>query len=54
LVEEGNSKKMAEHLVTLAHNADLRHQMGQAAWRRAQSHFSWQVEAEKLRQLMGI
>jgi colanic acid/amylovoran biosynthesis glycosyltransferase len=54
LVEEGNSKKMSEYLVTLLRDADLRDQMGQAAWQRAQSHFSWQVEAEQLRQLMGI
>ncbi len=54
LVEEGNCKKMAEYLVTLARDAELRHQMGQAAWQRAQLHFSWQVEAEQLRQLMGL
>jgi glycosyltransferase involved in cell wall biosynthesis len=54
LVEEGNSKKMAEYLVTLARDADLRNQMGQAAWQRAQLHFSWQLESKQLRQLMGL
>ncbi|MEH1988901.1 glycosyltransferase family 4 protein [Nostoc sp.] len=54
LVEEGNSKKMAEYLITLAHDAHLRTQMGKAGWQRAQQHFSWEVEAEQLRHVMGL
>jgi glycosyltransferase involved in cell wall biosynthesis len=54
LVEEGNSKKMAEYLINLAHDAHLRVQMGKAGWQRAQQHFSWKVEAEQLRHLMGV
>ncbi len=54
LVQEGNSKKMGEYLVNLARDIDLRHQMGQLAWQRAQSYFSWEVEAQQLRQLMGL
>ncbi len=54
LVQEGNSKKMGEYLVNLARDINLRHQMGQLGWQRAQSYFSWQVEAQQLRQLMGL
>jgi glycosyltransferase involved in cell wall biosynthesis len=54
LVEEGNSKKMAEYLVTLAREPHLRVQMGKAGWQRAKQHFAWEVEAEQLRQLMGL
>jgi glycosyltransferase involved in cell wall biosynthesis len=54
LVEEGNSKKMAKYLITLAHNAHLRVQMGKAGWQRARQNFSCELEAEQLRHLMGL
>jgi colanic acid/amylovoran biosynthesis glycosyltransferase len=54
LVEEGNTKKMAEHLIALARDTQLRVDMGKEAWGRAQQHFSWEVESEQLRKVMGL
>jgi glycosyltransferase involved in cell wall biosynthesis len=41
LVNEGDSAAMAERLITLVRNYDLRRQMGIAGWQRARERFTW-------------
>jgi glycosyltransferase involved in cell wall biosynthesis len=54
LVEEGDSTGMAERLVALARDAELRHCMGVAGWQRAQEKFSWEKERGNLLRVMGL
>ncbi len=54
LVDEGDSTGMAEKILELATDGDLRRSFGLAGWERASGHFSWKIEKEKLRDLMGI
>jgi glycosyltransferase involved in cell wall biosynthesis len=54
LVEEGNSRDMAERLVTLARQPDLRQRMGAAGWQRAKERFSWEKERDQLRHILGL
>jgi colanic acid/amylovoran biosynthesis glycosyltransferase len=54
LVDEGDLAGMAERLVTLAEDRDLRLKMGTAGWRRAKEHFSWKREREELLAVLGI
>ncbi len=54
LVEEGDSRAMADRLVMLARDAELRQRMGRAGWERATERFSWEKEAIQLRQLLGV
>lgn len=54
LVPEGDTIAMAERIVTLAQNAELRHTLGQAGWQRALDVFTWEQERKKLLQVMGL
>ncbi len=54
LVEEGDSIGMAEHIITLAYNPDLRHRLGEAGWRRAKDNFSWSRERRELLRVLGL
>ena len=54
LVDEGDLAGMAERLVTLAGDRDLRLKMGTAGWRRAKERFSWKREREELLAVLGI
>lgn len=54
LVDEGNVKKMGQHIVTLAQDFNLRQQMGLAGWQRVKDFFSWEKERQQLLEVMGI
>ncbi len=54
LVEEGDSEAMAARLAELAGDAQLRTAMGQAGWRRAHDHFTWEHERRKVLQVIGL
>jgi len=54
LVGEGDSREMAEHMVTLAQDYNLRQRMGEAGWQRARECFSWEKERNHLRQILGL
>ena len=54
LVEQGDAAGMAECIVALARSADLRRDLGGAAWRRARAHFRWEQECGRLRALLRI
>jgi glycosyltransferase involved in cell wall biosynthesis len=54
LAEPGDSSKMAEYIIALARERDLRSQMGQAGWRRAKDHFSWERERTSLLRILGL
>jgi len=48
LVNEGESAAMAERLIILARNHDLREPLGAAGWARAKEHFTWDRERASL------
>jgi len=48
LVNEGESAAMAERLIILARNHDLRERLGAAGWARAKEHFTWDRERASL------
>lgn len=54
LVREGDSAGMADGLLALARDPDLRRRMGEEAWRRAREHFSWEKECAELLKTLGI
>lgn len=54
LVPPGDVEAHAEAFLTLADDADLRHRMGSAGWRRAQERFSLQEEMMQLRRLLDL
>lgn len=54
LVQEGDSAGMADRIVKLARDPDLRNAMGNAGWRAATEHFSWRQERMRLRALLGL
>jgi glycosyltransferase involved in cell wall biosynthesis len=54
LVEPGGTEAMADRIVTLARDPDLRSRMGAAGWKRAASHFSWEGERVTLLRLLGL
>ena len=54
LGEEGDIEAMAQNLVKLAGDADLRSRLGQAGWRRVRDHFSGQAERQALIDAMGL
>ncbi len=54
LVDEGDSVAMAERLLILANDADLRRSMGEAGWHRAKEHFSWEKERVELLRILGL
>lgn len=54
LVNEGDCHSMANHIVTLAQNSDLRSKLGFAGWQRAKSLFTWERERKHLLSVMGL
>jgi glycosyltransferase involved in cell wall biosynthesis len=54
LVNEGESALMAECLVTLARDLDLRRRMGDQGWLRAKEFFSWKAERAALLKIMNL
>jgi|CXWL01.1.fsa_nt_gi glycosyltransferase involved in cell wall biosynthesis len=54
LVEEGDSQAMAERIVALAKDIDLRRKMGVAGWQRAQERFSWNHERRQLLKILRL
>ncbi len=54
LVDEGDSIGMAEPLVKLARDPDLRHRMGRTGWLRAREQFSWEKERSDLLKILGL
>lgn len=54
LVEEGDNVGMAERIVQLARNPQLRRTMGYAAWERAFELFSWKQERSKLIEILRL
>ena len=54
LVEPGDSAGMAERIVELAGNADLRRRLGQAGWERVRDNFAWERERSELLRLLGL
>ncbi len=54
LVEPGDTEGMADRIVALARDPDLRGRMGEAGWRRAAGHFSWERERADLLRLLGL
>lgn len=54
LVDEGDSKGMADHLWNLAQDASRRTSLGAAAWKRAADLFSWDRERDELRRILHV
>ena len=54
LVDEGDCQEMAQKLVQLAKNRDLRLEMGLAAWQRAKEFFNWEREKNSLLDIMNL
>jgi glycosyltransferase involved in cell wall biosynthesis len=54
LVDEGDTVGMAERIVVLARDPDLRRRMGAAGWCRAKENFSWEKERMELLRVLGI
>jgi glycosyltransferase involved in cell wall biosynthesis len=54
LVDEGDSHGMADRLIMLARDPDLRFRMGQAGWHRVKEHFSWEKEKCELLAILGL
>ena len=54
LVEEGDAGAMADCLLTLSKDADLRARLGLAGWRRARERYSWEQERASLLDIFGL
>jgi glycosyltransferase involved in cell wall biosynthesis len=54
LVDERDCPGMAERLLALARDPDLRHHMGVAGWQRAKDHFTWERERKELLDIMDL
>lgn len=54
LVEERDYSAMADHLIMLSRQTDIRVQMGQSGWERARRLFSWEHEREELRRIFAL
>jgi len=54
LVDEGDWRAMADRLVQLADDRDLRDRMGHAGWFRARARFTWERERSRLLELLGL
>jgi glycosyltransferase involved in cell wall biosynthesis len=51
LVPSANAKKLAEAIIELIRDKDLREKMGRAGRRRVENEFSWQIIAERTKQV---
>ncbi|WP_107666345.1 glycosyltransferase family 4 protein [Cyanothece sp. BG0011] len=54
LVDEGNVEEMAQNILELAQDFDLRQQMGLAGWQRVKECFSWEKERKQLLEVMQL
>lgn len=54
LVDEGDTSRLAERILELARDADMRRSMGQAGWALAKRSFSWELERARLREILGV
>jgi glycosyltransferase involved in cell wall biosynthesis len=54
LVDEGDTKGMAEQILTLANNSELRKELGFAGLQRVKDYFSWEVERNKLLRILEL
>ena len=54
LVDERDSKGMAEGIANLIRDPDLCQQMGREGWARARDHFSWERERAALLRILGL
>jgi glycosyltransferase involved in cell wall biosynthesis len=54
LVDEGDCAGMAERLMVLARDAELRHSLGLAGWQRAKARFSWERERDNLLEVLDL
>lgn len=54
LVEPGDTFAMAERIVALARDPDLRRRMGLAGWQRAKECFTWERERAELLKILGL
>jgi len=54
LGDEGDTEAMAESIVRLAKDESLRRRLGCAGWERARERFTWHLERQRLRTLMGL
>lgn len=54
LVEEGDCIMMAEKLVCLAKDGNLRNKLGTAGWKKATAEYTWEQEKRNLLTLTGL
>lgn len=54
LVDEGDTAAMAERIVALAQDPEVRSSMGFAGWARARDRFSWTRERTELLSVLGL
>lgn len=54
LVDEGDSKAMAERLRALCQEPGQRHAMGHAGWQKAKKLFSWEKERADLLHILDL
>jgi colanic acid/amylovoran biosynthesis glycosyltransferase len=54
LSNEGDTEMMAQYIVQLSKNCDLRSSFGQAGWKRANTYFTWEREKNSLIELIGL
>lgn len=54
LVEEGDIRGMTENILELSDNGPRRRAMGEAGWARALERFSWEMEKERLQNLLEL
>jgi colanic acid/amylovoran biosynthesis glycosyltransferase len=54
LVDEGDSTRMAEWVIALARDPDLRRRLGMAGWQRARECFTWEKERVNLLKVLGL
>jgi colanic acid/amylovoran biosynthesis glycosyltransferase len=54
LINEGDIKGMASHILQLSNNISSCRQLGLAGWERAKYFFSWEKEKSSLLKLMGM
>ena len=54
LVDEGNTREMADNLIMLARDSALRRSMGLSGWKAAYERFSWPREQAHLQKVLGL
>lgn len=54
LVDEGDVEGMAENILALASDAELRTSMGRESWLQAREKFTWETEKAELGRVLGL